>query len=100
MNGSQPWTRQSQVEKLLENPDRVLRTLDSMTGRSGILIYLIIIAILEALIAEEVDGIVVNTGQMLSRVSFGLDMLQAVCFIPTARENIEGDLTADRVAGR
>lgn len=99
-NVSQPRTRQSQVKKLLENPDRVLWTLDSMTGRSGILVYLIIIAILEALIAEEVDGLVVNTRQMLTRVSFGLDMLQAVCFIPTVREDIEGDLASDRVAER
>lgn len=71
-----------------------------MTGRPGILIYLIIITTLEALVAEEVNGFVVNTGQMLGRVCFGLDMLQAVCLIPAVREDIEGDLATDRVAGR
>jgi hypothetical protein len=86
---SQPWNGQSQVEKLLENPDGILRALDGMTGRPGILIYLIIITVLEALIAEKVDGLVVDTG----------NMLQAVCLIPAVREDIEGDLAADRVAG-
>jgi hypothetical protein len=96
---SQPWNGQSQVEKLLENPDGILRALDGMTGRPGILIYLIIITVLEALIAEKVDGLVVDTGKMLSWVRFSLDMLQAVCLIPAVREDIEGDLAADRVAG-
>ena len=100
MNGSQPRTRQSQVEKLLDDPHRVLRALDSMPDRPGILIDLIIITILEALVAEEVDVLVLNAREMLRRVSFGLDMSQAVCLIPTVREDIEGDLAANRVAGR
>lgn len=96
---SQHWTRQSQVEDLLQNPDGVLWALDGMTRRPGILIYLIVITTLKALIAEEVDRLVVDTGKVLGRISFSPDVLQAVCLVPTLREDIEGDLAADGVAG-
>jgi hypothetical protein len=66
-----------------------------MTDRPRVLVNLIVVTILEALVAEEVDILVVDTREMLSWICLGLDMLQAVCFIPAVRENVKGDLAAN-----
>ena len=66
-----------------------------MTDRPRVLVNLIVVTILEALVAEEVDILVVDTREMLSWICFGLDMLQAVCLIPAVREDVEGDLAAN-----
>jgi hypothetical protein len=66
-----------------------------MTDRPRVLVYLIVVTILEALVAEEVDILVIDTREMLSRICLGLDMLQAVCLIPAVREDVEGDLAAN-----
>ena len=66
-----------------------------MTDRSRILVYLIVVTILEALVAEEVDVLVVDTREMLRWICFSFDMLQAVCLIPAMREDVEGDLAAN-----
>jgi DNA-binding transcriptional LysR family regulator len=66
-----------------------------MTDRPRILVNLIVVAILEALVAEEVDVLVVYTGEMLSWICLRLDMLQAVCLVPAVREDVEGDLAAN-----
>ena len=46
-----------------------------MADRPRILVYFIVVAILEALVAEEVDVLVVDTREILSWICFGLDML-------------------------
>ena len=66
-----------------------------MTDRPRVLVNLIVVTILEALVAEEVDILVVDTGQMLSWICLRLDMLQAVCLVPAVREDVEGYLAAD-----
>ena len=66
-----------------------------MPDRPRVLVDLIVVAILEALVAKEVDVLVVDTGEMFGWICFGFDMLQAVCLIPAVREDIEGDLTAN-----
>ncbi len=65
-----------------------------MSNGALILVNLIVVAALIGLIAEEVDGGVIHSGQVLLR----LEVLQAVGFIPTGGEDIEGYLSADGVA--
>ena len=71
-----------------------------MTYRPRIFIDLMIIASGEALIAEEVDGFVIDAGAALGRVFLGGDVLEGVGFVPAFREDVEGDLAADCVAER
>lgn len=56
-----------------------------------------VVSTLERLVAEKVDGRVVDAAR---KSLFVLNVLQAVSFIPALRENIEGDLTADGVSVR
>ena len=56
---------------------------------------LVVIAALVRLVAEEVDGSVVDA---LRTGLLRLDVLQAVCFVPALGEDVEADLAADRVA--
>lgn len=79
------------VENLLQLLHGVLRTIDGVTNCAGVGIDLIIVAAGEALVAKEVDGLVLDTGDVL----LGLDVLQAVSLVPTSGENIEGDLATD-----
>ena len=65
-----------------------------MADSAGVRKDLIIVATGEALVAEEVDGLVLDAGDVL----LGLDVLQAVSLVPTSGEDIEGDLAADGVA--
>lgn len=65
-----------------------------MTDRAGVGVDLKIVATGEALVTEEVDGLVLDAGNIL----LGLDVLQAVSLVPTGGEDIEGDLAADGVA--
>lgn len=65
-----------------------------MTDSARVRKDLIIIAAGEALVAEEVDCLVVDAGDVL----LGLDVLQAVSLVPTSGEDIEGDLAANGVA--
>ena len=60
-----------------------------MADGPGILIDLIVIPALKGLVAEEVDVLVVDAGEMLSRICLCLDMLQAVRLVPAVREDIE-----------
>jgi len=85
----------SQVEQLFQLRHRVFGVFHSVPNGSRIFEYFEIVAALECLVAEEVDGCVVDAAR---HILFVLDVLQAVSFIPALRENIEGDLTADRVA--
>ena len=62
-----------------------------MPSRPLILIDLPVIASLVGLVPEEVYRRVLDPGQVFLR----LEMLEAVGFVPTGGENIEGDLAAD-----
>ena len=62
-----------------------------MPNCPAILEDLIIIAALVGLVAEEVDGGKFNTTERL----LCLQVLQAVCFVPTSGKNIKGNLSAD-----
>lgn len=50
-----------------------------------------VIAADEAFVTEEVNVLVLGAGDVL----LGLDVLQAVGFIPTGREDVERDLATD-----
>ena len=66
-----------------------------MSDRSGVFKDLIVVPTFESLVAEEMNGGVVNaSGQVL----LVLDVLQAVSLVPASREHVERDLAADRVA--
>lgn len=65
-----------------------------MTDSAGVRKDLIIVAAGEALVAEEVNGLVFDARDVL----LGLDVLQAVSLVPASGEDIEGDLAADGVA--
>ena len=64
-----------------------------MTNSPGIAVNLVIVSARKAFVAKEVDGLVLNTRDIL----LGLDVLQAVGLVPAGRENIERDLAADRI---
>jgi hypothetical protein len=55
---------------------------------------LVVVAALVRLVAEEVDGVVLDAGDLL----LGFHVLQAVRLVPSSRKNVEGDLAADGVA--
>ena len=69
-----------------------------MTHCSRIGIDFPVISALESFVTEEMDCLVVNTRELLGGVSFCFDMLQTISLVPAMGEDIEGDLTADRVA--
>lgn len=65
-----------------------------MADGTRVLVDLVVVAALVCLIAEEVDGGVLDTAEVL----LVLYVLQAVRLVPTPGENVKGDLTADGVA--
>lgn len=71
----QPRTRQSQVENLFEDPDSVLWPLDRVPNRPRIGVDLVVVATLESLVAEEVDVLVVDAGEVLGWIGLGFDVL-------------------------
>jgi hypothetical protein len=72
------------VKQLLELSSSVLRGLDAVTNGARILVNLVVVTALVCLVAEEVDCRVLGSVLLL-----GLDVLQAVCLVPTSGENIE-----------
>ena len=66
-----------------------------MADSPRILVDLVVVATLECFVTKEVDGCVVHSAGQILVV---LDVLQAVRLVPACREDIEGDLTANRVA--
>ena len=91
--------RQSEVKELLQLLHGVFWALDGMADGSGIVIDFPVISTLECFVPEKVDVLVVNTGESLGRVSFGLDVLQAVGLVPSGGEDIKGNLAADGITG-
>lgn len=63
-----------------------------MTNSPRILVNLVVVAALERLVAEEVDGGVLDAVGLLGLV---LEVLQAVGLVPAGGEDVEGDLAAD-----
>jgi len=55
---------------------------------------LVVVAALVGLVAEEVDGVVLDATDLL----LGFDVLQAVGLVPASGEDVERDLAADGVA--
>ena len=66
-----------------------------MSNGPGIRVNLIIVTALVSLVTKEVDGGVFDSARVLC---IFLEMLKAVCLIPSSREDVEGDLTTDRVS--
>lgn len=56
-----------------------------MTDRARVRVDLIVIATGEALVTEEVDGLIVHSGDAL----LGRDVLQAVGLVPASGEDVE-----------
>lgn len=74
-------------EQLLADSHRVIRALDSMSDSSRIIEDLPVISAFESLIAEEVNLLEVLV----------LDVLQAVCLVPSSWEDIKRDLTTNGI---
>ena len=88
-------TSKLNVEKFLELCGCVIWGCDRMANCSRIAVDLIVVATLICPVAKEVDCSVINpTGEL----GFVLEMLQAICLIPTSREDIEGYLTTNWVS--
>ena len=66
-----------------------------MSRDPAILVEFIVVAALECLVAEEVDGSILNTAWKILLV---LNVLQTVCLVPACWKDIERYLTSDRVA--
>lgn len=88
----------SNVEKLLQLRHGVVGTLDRVSDGARVVVDLPIVAALESLVAKEVDVLVLDAGEALCGVGFGLDLGQAVSLVPAVREDVERDLSADRIA--
>ena len=83
----------SHVEQLLQLPHGIVRIGHAMSDRAAILENLVVVAALVRLVAEEMDGGVVDAADVL----LVQDVLEAVGLVPTGGENIEGDLPTDGV---
>lgn len=66
-----------------------------MPDSPGVGINLVIIPAGKALVTEEMDGLVVDAGDLL----LGPDMLQTISLVPASGENIKRDLATDGEAG-
>lgn len=64
-----------------------------MAGDAGVSVDLPVVAALEGLVAEKVDGFEVDAGQG----RLGLQVTETVSLVPAHREDVEGDLAADRI---
>lgn len=62
-----------------------------MTDRARVGVDLIVIATNKTLVTEEVDGLVLGSGDVL----LGLDVLQAVGLVPASGEDVERDLATN-----
>jgi len=72
------------VEQLLELSGCVLGALDAVADGTRVLVDLVVVTALVCLVTEEVDGCVLGAELLL-----GLDVLQAVCLVPTSGEDVE-----------
>ena len=89
--------RALQIKQRLQLLVAVLRVLHTMPHRPLVRVNLIIVPALERLVAKEVDGRVVHPARQVLLI---LNVLQTVRLVPPLREDIEGDLPADRVPAK
>lgn len=81
------------LQQLLQLRIGILRVLDLVSNRPVVAVDLPIVATRVRLVAKEVDLVVhYATASFLFRY-----VLEAVCLVPTGREHVEGDLSADGV---
>lgn len=69
-------------------------TCDGVANRSWICVDLVIVTTLVCLVPKEVDCRVLYPTGLLCLV---LEMLQTISLVPSSREDIEGDLSTNRV---
>lgn len=74
----------SKVKQLLELSSSVLGGLDAVADGTRVLVDLVVVTALVCLVTEEVNRRVLG-----SKLLLGLDMLQAVCLVPTSGEDVE-----------
>lgn len=86
-----------EIKELLEDADGVLRAGDGVSDGAGVGVDLVVVAALEGLIAEEVDGVV---GDAIGLLGLVLEVPEAVSLVPTSGEDVEGDLTSNGEAVR
>jgi hypothetical protein len=84
-----------QIEEFLDLAHGVFGTLDRVTNGAGVAVDLPVVATLIGLIAKEVNGVVADAAGLLG---LGLEVTKAVGLVPAGREDVEGNLTADREA--
>lgn len=94
-NRLRPFHRQPflKVEQLLQLSDSLLRAGHAVADSARVLEDLVVVAALVGLVAEEVDGAVLDAADLL----LGFDVLQAVGLVPASGEDVKGDLAADGV---
>lgn len=73
-------------EQLLELGVRVIWVSNRMSDSSWILVDLVVVTALVCLVAEEVDGIILDAVWLFGLV---LQVLEAVCLVPSSWEYIE-----------
>ena len=88
-------TRALKIKQLPEFPHGVVWALHAVPRGSRVLVNLVVVAALVGLVAEEVDGCVVDA---IREVLLVLDVLQAVRLVPAIGEDVKGDLTTNGVA--
>lgn len=95
---SQQGRSRSKIKELLHLLHGVFRRGDGVTDGSRIAVNLPIIAAGEGLVAEEVDVLVGDAGEVLGRVRFGFNVLQAVSLVPALGKDVERDLAANGIS--
>lgn len=85
-----------QLKQLPQQLHRMLWVVDRVANSPTVAEDLVVVAAGHALVAEEVDVLVLDAGRFL----FGLEVAQAVGLVPAGGEDVEGDLAADGVAVR
>lgn len=86
---------QSNIKQRLDLLQTVIRVSDAVANRAWVLVDLVVVAALVGLVAEEVDGGVLDAIRLLG---VGLEVAQTVGLIPAGGEDIERDLAANGVA--
>lgn len=83
-----------QLKELLDDAHGISRAVDSVANGSGVGVDFIVVAARVGLVTEEVDVLVLDAALL----GIFLKVAKAVGLVPAGREDIEGDLTANREA--
>lgn len=84
----------SKIKQLLHLCGSVIGVANAVTDGTRIGVDLVVVTTLVGLVAEEVDGGVIDTAGQVLLLS---KVLEAVCLVPTLREDVERDLTTNGV---